>query len=120
MKILILDDERQRHDSYDRDYAGHEVWHAYNAKQFAAALMRVPRFDIVSFDHDIGSDLITGNNCAKWMIYNLPIDRLPLLCRVHSWNPTGTENIMATLRSAGLSVERAAFACANEPREIKL
>jgi hypothetical protein len=55
--------------------------------------------ECVSFDHDLGDRVKTGDDCAKFLV-QLCIDngeRLPL-CFVHSKNPIGAENIQQTLK----------------------
>jgi len=112
MKVLILDDERHRHDAYDKQYAGAEVWHAYTMRQFQDAWAKVRRFDVVSFDHDLAYSE-TGAEIAEWMVKRVTPSTTPGVCRVHSWNPVGAKAIMQILAAAGLNVERAPFACAN-------
>ena len=55
--------------------------------------------EVISFDHDLGSDL-SGMDCAKWLI-NYCLDNcksLPLYA-VHSANPPGAANIEGLFRA---------------------
>lgn len=108
LRVLILDDERARHDAFDRQYAGAEVWHAYDGKQFQSAWAKVPRFDVVSFDHDLGYSE-TGVEVAQWMVARMTESTRPHLCVVHGWNPDGAKAIARLLVAAGLDVERIPF-----------
>ena len=113
MKILFLDDESVRHDALGFPYEGHEVWHAYNLSQFVAQLRAVPRFDVVSFDHDLGGKH-DGNDCAHEMLRLLPVDQWPAECWVHSWNQVGAERIMRTLIASGIPTKRRPFAARSD------
>lgn len=113
MKILFLDDETVRHDGLGAMYLGHEIWHAYNLSQFLHQLQKGDRFDVVSFDHDLGGKH-DGNDCAHEMLRVLPVDQWPHECWVHSWNPVGAERIMRTLIASGIPTKRRPFAARRE------
>lgn len=113
MKLLILDDEAVRHDWLDRMHRGDEIWHAYTIEQFEKQLGKCDKFDVVSFDHDLGTSA-DGNDCAKLMLEVLPREFWPRECWVHSWNPVGAERIMRTLRAAGIPAMRRPFAAREE------
>jgi len=53
MLILILDDMKVRHDSFDRTYADHEIIHAYSYSDCIKALNGDRKFDLVHLDHDL-------------------------------------------------------------------
>lgn len=109
MKLLFLDDETVRHEWFALVHLSHEIWHAYNIEQFEKQLRRCDKFDVISFDHDLGT-AADGNDCAELMLRLLSPENLPRECWVHSWNPVGAERIMRTLRSAGIAVVRRPFA----------
>ncbi len=109
-KILILDDEKVRHDAYDKIYAGHEVWHAYDGVRFRWCLLNRGPFHLVHFDHDLGAVDETGLDLARWMLRVVSPPLLPDRCVVHSWNPTGAQRIFDELHRAGLLVVRRPFA----------
>lgn len=55
---------------------------------------------VISFDHDLGDEELSGYDCAKWLI-NFCIDTdspLPT-CLLHSMNPIGKANIESLLKS---------------------
>lgn len=116
MKILFLDDERVRHDAFDRENQAHEVHHAYNFSQFKKAI-HAHRFDLVSFDHDLGT-AEDGVTCAHHMLMALDARDMPARCVVHSWNPVGAQRLMALFRDHQVEAIRRPFACREEPIEI--
>lgn len=105
MKILILDDERLRHDAFERAYSNHEVWHAYTPEQFRRICTN-NHFDVISFDHDLGGQE-TGLHLARWLLTQ---ERWPKQAVVHSWNPTGGRAIFDLLHQAGVPVQHKPFA----------
>jgi len=108
MKILFLDDEAVRHEMFDLLMGSeHEIWHAHNFNQFLKQLARGDRFDVISFDHDLG-ERFDGNDCAKELV-RLVSARWPSECWVHSWNPVGAERIVSTLTAAGIPTRRRPF-----------
>jgi len=101
MKILILDDEPYRHDEFDRTLGSrHEVHHVYSVRQFRHAL-GAHSFEMICFDHDLGSSE-TGLDAAMHLVMDVPREKWPVHCLVHSWNPIGAVNIETILRRAGL------------------
>lgn len=50
--------------------------------------------DVVSFDHDLGEDVMTGYDCVKWLVeYCIENNVTFPQWNVHSANPVGKENI---------------------------
>jgi hypothetical protein len=109
MKILFLDDETVRHDLFDQTRTGDEIHHAYTLEQFEKALARVEKFDVISFDHDLGPGA-DGYDCAMLLLSRIPYANWPRECWVHSWNPVGAERIVRGLRAAGIPTARRPFA----------
>lgn len=108
MRILILDDDQVRHDAFLKLYSEHSVYQAYNARDFKLHL-RTIRFDIVSFDHDLGEGEPSGLDCARFMLAHLAPESLPTMCIVHSQNPVGAMALVQELTAAGISVHRKPF-----------
>jgi len=103
LRILILDDDRERHDWFDRHYAGHAVWHVYDVERMRRTMSKEMRFDIVQLDHDLGESE-NGLRAAQFIARDLEARKHPLSCVVHSWNPAGAMRMVAELRDAGLTV----------------
>lgn len=69
-------------------------------------LAHIDRFglpDGISFDHDLGENVMSGHDAAKaivWRAVEHRIEQLPpnFAFRVHSENPVGRNNITATMR----------------------
>lgn len=56
--------------------------------------------DEISFDHDLGEDVKTGYDCAKWLCEYCWMNGIPIPpYNVHSANPVGRDNIIGTLKS---------------------
>lgn len=113
MRILILDDQRQRHERFAADLAGHDVTHCYFFSDYCNALANHGPFDVVFLDHDLGdmveqetipgSDTIVydGKDAAAELIA-MPSDSWPRCVVVHSWNGWGAKEMATMLEKAGL------------------
>jgi hypothetical protein len=56
--------------------------------------------DEISFDHDLGEDVKTGYDCAKWLCEYCWMNGIPIPpYNVHSANPVGRDNIIGLLKS---------------------
>lgn len=110
MRILILDDDKIRHNRFDKFFAdrcGDEVVHVHNVEEATQALL-VERFDLVHLDHDL-EDFIyvpykmerTGMDVAKFIV-DLPENLRPHRVVVHSWNVAAAPRMVAVLRDAGI------------------
>ena len=105
MKILILDDDMNRHQLFDKNYAIHELVHVQTAQE-AIDQLKVNTFDVVFLDHDLGGLQMvesggkepTGYDVAKWIAMNP--ERKPKQVFVHSLNPVGSQNIKNVLPSS--------------------
>lgn len=62
MKILFLDDNEERHDFFQKNSIGHDVWHVRTAAQAIATLNNQGPFDVASLDHDLGGTHYTDPN----------------------------------------------------------
>jgi len=90
---LWIDDLRPIPETFD-------IW----AKNYDQAIMALKSSPIthISFDHDLGDDEKgTGNDVAKWIEEQAYLGNYPKIkWRVHSDNPAGVKNIIATMESA--------------------
>jgi hypothetical protein len=109
LRVLILDDDRERHDWFDRHYAGHAVWHVYTVEQMRSTMKREIRFDVAQLDHDLGESE-NGLRAAEFIARTLEERKRPLNCVIHSWNPTGAQRMLGELLSAGLLATYRPFA----------
>lgn len=102
MKILILDDEPERHEGFKKIFAAgnHELFHAYNSEQFKAMFEAHAPFELICFDHDLGQTIdtqdgpmeITGRHCALYVV-EAPKELHPKTVLIHSWNDGGVASI---------------------------
>lgn len=125
MRILVLDDDKERHQAFARNFDGHDVVHVETYDSALAALLKQPRFDVVYLDHDLndfeaqsyapgdsmyeGPRELDGQDVAVFMARELPESKHPELVVVHSWNPSGADAMVSTLRRANFSVRRESF-----------
>lgn len=99
---LWLDDERNPQDPFiQKNFGskGDEVW----VKTVEEAIPYINQNNVqhISFDHDLGENIQTGQDLAKYIeekAFNNEIS--PIEWRVHSQNPSGAANIVNTMRSA--------------------
>lgn len=103
MKILFLDDSKERHAQFQRNHGNDEIVTAWNyAEACAALLARV--FDVVYLDHDLEDPQgKTGEDVAKFLVA-LPREQHPQLAVIHSFNAHGRYRMDAVLREAGVRV----------------
>lgn len=112
MRILILDDEKVRHDDFEIAYAGHEVSHAYTYNEFVRLLESGSPWDLIHLDHDLGEvdgcdTFLDGWGTVRYFngfhastrICELHDHQLPGEVIVHSVNPLGSQNIMFNLHA---------------------
>jgi CheY-like chemotaxis protein len=114
MRILVLDDDSQRHQWFDAHILGHE--RAWSAKEARRALHENPRYDLVFLDHDLAEDYSVvpavwgedGRTVARF-IAAMPAGRRPAMAHIHSSNWGGAMEMEAILTAAGVKVARAEF-----------
>jgi hypothetical protein len=91
MKVW-LDDTRKKPANYDV--------HVKTAED-AISLLKTGQVKVMSFDHDLGSIETTGYDVAKYVSQEAYHGRMaPFGWTVHSANPVGRSNIIATLQQA--------------------
>lgn len=123
MRILVLDDDDQRHAFFKRQLIGHDVVHTHSYKECMDAL-RGKRFDMVFLDHDLNMNQysskaddrpeyiqrnltqfskkgeLDGRDVTEDMIKMLPKEKIPETVVVHSWNPSGAAEMVKMLQDA--------------------
>lgn len=118
MRILVLDDDEQRHEIFAKRLRGNEVKHVFTSSQAIEALQNafLAPFDLAYLDHDLGEKIndpypreVTGDDVARWMVMELPIERRPKQIIIHSWNPDGARRMANRLYEAGFHVRREEF-----------
>ena len=113
MKILILDDDHLRHESFTIAFP--EAVHVWTVEEFQEAY-GAGGWDLLYLDHDLndfgikstaegygGRVELTGADVASW-VARLPVDMQPKEVIIHSWNPAGALNMLNVLRDAGIRV----------------
>jgi len=114
MEKLWIDDVRTPPDLHDSECSRCALYspciaHANNptswewvktAAEAKEALATGPRYDVVSFDNDLGTGNGEGYQIADWLEakVHMGIVLAPKLCKVHSMNPVASERIRSTLQ----------------------
>lgn len=112
MRVLILDDEKYRHEVFAAEYdAEHAVYHAYTYEEFVSLLDS--DYDVIFLDHDLGSEA-TGVDAAKALVDS---GRKPRMVIIHSLNPSGASKIRAHLTDNNYKCALAPFSI---PLPVKL
>lgn len=116
LKVLFLDDDQQRHDSFTKELKRRgidaelaEVHFAYSIWDAKEELQtKDEAFDIAFLDHDLsGQQMVmqregTGTIVAEY-IAAMPQEQQPKLVVVHSFNATGAQRMMKILQAAKIS-----------------
>jgi CheY-like chemotaxis protein len=105
MRILILDNDRERHRCFARKLINDTVVHVFSSKEAIVQLEQSAPFDAVFLDHDLGdageleaSGPGTGYEVAKWLAEHP--DACPPAVVLHTFNPVGAQNMQALLPRA--------------------
>lgn len=105
-KLLWLDDLRDPFDkkmewlNYSPIGKNVELNWVKNHDEFKKWISENGLPDAICFDHDLGENIPTGYDCARWLVdYCLDNQCLPPLWACQSANPVGSENINKLLTS---------------------
>jgi len=125
MRILILDDDDNRHAYFRHQLIGHDAVHVHTYAECMDALLDTETFEVVFLDHDLNDNgyrslaperpghvaremthysregELDGRDVAEDMVRLLPVEKRPFQVVVHSWNPDGAAEMMAILRDGG-------------------
>jgi CheY-like chemotaxis protein len=110
MRILVVDDSKERQKIFTRGLIGNEqVIQAFNYDQAIEAL-NTNIFDLIFLDHDLDEEAASksGMEVARYMV-EMEEDRRPKKAIIHSLNPSGVENIASVLRGIGMEMEKISF-----------
>jgi hypothetical protein len=125
MRILFLDDDRFRHETFLGASVGHAVTAAFNASEAITAL-ESGEFDLVYLDHDLGGEeseglLLDGAEDGRFVAGAIAgFARLypDAYFVVHSLNFGGASSMVESLREAGLMADHIPFAWKRSPQEL--
>jgi CheY-like chemotaxis protein len=103
MRILILDDLRERHDLFDLMFEAPDaqLCHVYNHAAALIALCNQSTFDAVYLDFNLGADC-TGLDTAKFIVETLPRHKWPVEVVVHSADAYGAPKMLKVLQAGGI------------------
>ena len=113
-RILILDDDKVRHDAFDNIYDDCLVEHAYTYSEFVNKL-NSGKWDLIHLDHDLGDHTsgdvwidgwgstreYNGKNAVD-RVCELDNSKRPDEIIVHSINPSGAKTMCQSLTRAGI------------------
>jgi CheY-like chemotaxis protein len=108
MRILVLDDEEVRHDAFSLRLLGNEVVHVWNLEQIQQKLKAEDAFDLIYLDHDLGEEA-DGRDVVNFIVRELPQQQWPKEVIVHSWNFYAANQMVQTLKDAGIKASYQAF-----------
>ena len=112
-KILILDDDQNRHRQFAVKYQSEDLTHVETATDAIEAL-KENQYDYVFLDHDLGDEIMvasgpgTGYEVAEWIANNLETKETTQVV-LHSLNGPGRKNMMGVLKSGGVKSMEAPF-----------
>jgi len=117
MRILVLDDDDMRHQYFAEELKGNDVIHVHTYDECVDALSNQEPFEVVFLDHDLndykykselvgaglygGTQEMDGRDVTCYMTTLLKDEQRPFQVIVHSWNPSGAEEMIATLKDGG-------------------
>lgn len=120
MRILVLDDNPERHRVFRRNLIGHLVTHVETYHEALDALAKTPPFDLVFLDHDLnefearsvtlssmyegGGIELTGNDLCRYIAERLPKTQHPKTAVIHSLNHAGAKNMASHLKYTEIDV----------------
>lgn len=99
---IWLDDERDPKNPFiQKEFGamGNEIW--VKTPEEAIRLLEQGNVESISLDHDLGENIGSGEQVAKWIEEKAYFGKIsPLIWRVHSQNPVGAKNIFVALSNA--------------------
>jgi len=129
MRILFLDDNKHRHNTFRQKAIGCVVDAAFDAQQAISFLREKKEYEMIFLDHDLDAeiegicheDIEDGRFVVKQMIeMELHVEMQDVAIVVHSLNGAGAAQMISMLTSAGFTnVHRVPFAWTRFTREDK-
>lgn len=105
MRILFLDDDKERTSKFKQATIGQVVYCVETPEEAKEALDRHSQFDVASLDHDLfgqifqPSDEKSGFAVCEY-IDDMEADARPKKVVCHSYNPDGVDAMVAMLRGS--------------------
>ena len=103
MNILLVEDNIDRIKWFTNEFSGHNLIIGDNANS-AISLLREIKFDAIFLSHDLCNEVFVDSedlNTGYQVALEIPdsINKNAVII-IHSWNPTGAENIKKVLPKA--------------------
>jgi CheY-like chemotaxis protein len=112
VRVLVLDDDDKRHESFKFHLFRHEATHVHTAQEAMEALASNGPWDVVFLDHDLNYEHYvssttgkldgleqTGYDVAKYIALFMKEETIPKNVVVHSWNSYGADRMIQMLSS---------------------
>jgi len=112
MKILILEDDPERHKLFRRNLIGHEVVITTTSEN-CIDFLQSNEYDILMLDHDLGFELYqipgdkTGYGVVKWIVQHK--ERCPKQIFVHSLNGPAANMMINLFTDNGIKAQHVPF-----------
>lgn len=111
MKILFLDDDKERHRRFVMNRIGQDITTAWTCAE-ACKLLSEEVYDVAYLDHDLSESAASGHPAAgertgthvAEFIAAMPPEKRPRTVIIHSFNDYGRKRMRAILREAGVEV----------------
>jgi CheY-like chemotaxis protein len=112
VRVLILDDDENRHREFDRILPDVSRLHVYTAAQAISALRDNAPYDLVCLDHDLSdhenqalaAEPGDGTEVALFINLHLEHSHYPKRVMIHSWNAPGRQRMENLIRAVGIPV----------------
>jgi CheY-like chemotaxis protein len=103
MRVLIVDDEKIRHEEFDKKLGrmfgnNYESAHAYSANDAIKILEEQQTFDVIFLDHDLGLDYKNGKDVSEYLKLHPSKQATDII--IHSGNYSGSMAMQADLPMA--------------------
>jgi CheY-like chemotaxis protein len=116
-RVLVLDDNPERHAEFDRIFRGLRLDHVWTAREAIRKLDSSPRYDVAFLDYDLdrtgepepGCGLDVAEHVAR-----MDARKRPRRAYVHSWNESGRQLMANVLRAADVPTTVKRFHVGNE------
>lgn len=110
MKVLFLDDEKSRVDSFI-ERTGSDVDWVSTRESFVQAINSGKKYDLIMLDHDLGLPDFCGSDAARYLAENRLIVGDNQRVVIHSANSVGVANMVSHMKYADhLLVDVVSFA----------
>lgn len=103
MRILVLDDSKERITQFKKHLQNHDVWASLEAQE-AIDLLDTQEWDLLFLDHDLEQKVMQPSNSESGYAVACWLERHPLrkpkVVVIHSLNPVGAKKMYYALNGS--------------------